>query len=206
MIFIFFGHPGSRFSIRGLSKACDFYVFRASRVSIKHPRLSGTLVFFMFFGHPGSRFSIRGLSKARDFYVFRASRIPIQYSRFEQSLWVLCFSGIQDPDSVFAVWAKLVSSRVKGLWFVVVRIWIKSKKNTKWNRPKTLAKQAKNNGFRTWKRKIKVVVDCWRNRVAGARQVPPEGGGGLLYGRRASRAEGLCWFLAETPKNRVFRN
>ena len=50
MSFMFFGHPGSRFSIRGLSKACEFYVFQASRVSIKHPRLSGTLVFLMFFG------------------------------------------------------------------------------------------------------------------------------------------------------------
>ena len=62
----------------------------------------------MFFGHPGSWFSLRGLSKPRDFYVFRASRIPIQCSRFEQTSWFLWFSGIQDPDSVFAVWANLV--------------------------------------------------------------------------------------------------
>ena len=110
---------------------------------------------FMFFGHPGSRFSIRGLSKARDFYVFQTSRVPIQYSRFEQSSLFSCFSGIQGPDKAFPFkWNTRVfnvfrrpgsrrslreegktclilsekGSRVEGLRFVVVRIWIKSKK------------------------------------------------------------------------------
>ena len=49
VVFMFFGHPGPRFSVRGCNKARDFYVFRASRVSTKHSRLSGTLVFLMFF-------------------------------------------------------------------------------------------------------------------------------------------------------------
>ena len=47
---MFFGHPGSRFSVRGLSKARDFYVFRASRIPIQYSRFEQSSWFLCFSG------------------------------------------------------------------------------------------------------------------------------------------------------------
>ena len=76
MIFMFFGHPGSRFSVRGLSKPRDFYVFRASRIPIQCSRFEQTSWFLCFSG----------------------SRVSTKHSRLSGTLVFLLFFGVQDPN------------------------------------------------------------------------------------------------------------
>ena len=100
-------------------------------------------------------------------------------------------------------------SRVEGLRFVVVRIWILSsekKKITNWNLPKTIGKTIEKQWF--------LVMKMWkvnRSRVApqpslalARAKSPLRGAGGYyeLVAIVACRRPGKLF--AETPKNRVF--
>ena len=95
-------NPESRFSLRGLSKPRDFYVFRASRIPIQSSRFEQTSRFLCFSG-------IQGLDKAFPFKwntrVFNVFRCPGSWSGRCQ-LAIHCL--IQKP----LIWANSLAGAV----------------------------------------------------------------------------------------------